>query len=245
LRTELLNSSAAADGNTSSAGATSNSATNGLALDANSLAATSALQNFQVTNADVSAFIGLAGTPGSDGSSAMPYPTMGLTGTSSQATLDADTGLLTIGSGGSVTLTWNPAALGASALADYLDSLGFVVVGSTATGQAGQSYDLSGFNGASLGVGGALSATGFTVPAVPATPGTPNQGGVVLAVQSSTAPGYTAQVIGSTLSVNDNTTSGSVTGNSASNTLAVTANEIAHGTAQTTSTASSVGGSVL
>ncbi|WP_038205697.1 beta strand repeat-containing protein [Xenophilus azovorans] len=239
LRTELLNSSAAADGNTSSAGATSNSATNGLALDANSLAATSALQNFQVTNADVSAFIGLAGTPATGGSIEHDFSaSVTATGLAGNA---AD-GVVTL-TGGTLTVQ-NPGAL-SDAERNYLESLaGWSYTGGVLTGPAVALGTIPSPLYSSLDTGGTASLP-FTIPAVAPTPGTPNQGGVVLAVQSSTDPGYTAQVIGSTLSVNDNTTSGSVTGNSASNTLAVTANEIAHGTAQTTSTASSVGGSVL
>jgi len=238
LRTELLNSSAAADGNTSSAGATSNSATNGLALDANSLAATSALQNFQVTNADVSAFIGLAGTQGSPGGS---YPGASVSATVGPLTALNGAGQLTVPTGETVVFSWSGLdAATALALESYLTGLGFSVASGSATAGPG-TYDLSGFDGRSL-VGTTLNTTGFNAPAVA---GTPNQGGVVLAVQSSTDPGYTAQVTGSTLSVNDNTSSGSVTGNSASNTLAVTANEIVHGTTQTASTANSAGGSVL
>lgn len=233
LRTELLNSSAAADGNTSSAGATSNSATNGLALDANSLAATSALQNFQVTGADVSAFIGLAGTEGASGG---PFD-YSITGTDLSHSAGAFTG-------GTLSISTLAGGVGGTALSTaqitYLQSQGWTLSGNTLTRDASGYVATAGeYGDADEGGSFARSATTFSVP------GTPNQGGVVLAVQSSTDPGYTARIIGSTLSVNDNATSGSVTGNSASNTLAVTANEIAHGTAQTTSTASSVGGSVL
>jgi len=228
LRTEILNSSVAANGNTSSAGATSNSATNGLALDANSLAATSALQNFQVTDADVSAFIGLAGTQPSVGG---PFNYV-ITGASLGH--DSENGVLDAGTLNIDASDLTPAQI------QYLRDNGWSLSGATTLSRSAIDYP------ADVSQYAALLTTGLTLNGVAADlPGMPNQGGVVLAVQSSTDPGYTAQVIGSTLSVNDNVTSGSVTGNSASNTLAVTANEIAHGTAQTTSTASSVGGSVL
>jgi len=233
LRTELLNSTVAADGNTSSAGATSNSAANGLALDANSLATTSALQNFQVTNADVSAFIGLAGTEGASGGP-FGYSVTGTdlshsAGTFTGGTLSIDT--LTGGAGG-FALT--------SAQITYLQSQGWTLSGNTLTRDASGYVATAGeYGDADEGGSFVRGAATFSVP------GTPNQGGVTLAVQSSTDAGYTAQVIGSTLSVSDNTTSGSVTGNSASNTLAVTANEIAHGTTQVTSAADSIGSAVV
>jgi len=231
LRTELLNSSVAADGNASSAGATSNSATNGLALAANSVAATSALQNFQVTNADVSAFIGIPA-----GTTFVPGDAFNFLVTGTGLQYDGDTDSVIAG-----TLQVNAGALSAAqitALQGAGWSLSGGVLTRSAVGYFGTMTGTEFGNLVDLGTTGSGMTAGTTVPV-------PAQGGVTLAVQSSTLPGYTAQVIGSTLSVSDNTTSGSVAGNSASNTLAVTANDIAHGTTQTTSTASSVGGAVL
>lgn len=60
----LLNSSVEANGNTGSASATSNSAVNGVGIDAGSVATTSAVQNAQLTSADVTSRVGLSGQGG-------------------------------------------------------------------------------------------------------------------------------------------------------------------------------------
>lgn len=208
----------AADGNRLIATANGNSGVTGVALTGNLVAASSALQSFQVSDADLSAAIGVEGTPPSPGfvtnASASGNGTMSVAG---------DT--LTV-SGSPVTLTFAAHNFSAAEAA-YLNSLGnvsgAVAGGNTITLGVG-TIDTTVFDGFafSSGSGGVnsgdetISLTGFSQPALP---GTPNSGGVMLTVAGS--------IDGSRLSVDGNAAQGSVIANNAANTVLVDANSVA------------------
>lgn len=223
-----IGSTIASNANVSTASATSNSADNSLALDANTLAGTSALQNVQTTSAGVNALIGLAGTPFIPGTDPTEYEGVGGSGTVTGGVATATGTTLIIPTGATLTLDFGADVTDAArtALAAYLDGLGFVVDSVAGTATIGEgTYDLSAFDSVgAVTAGGVNTVTifGFTEPGTSAVSASPAQGGVILAVGGPVA--------GSTLSVNGNTTSGSVTGNSASNSSAVSANALEAGT---------------
>jgi len=222
----VTNSSVFADRNSATASATSNSAFNTLGLDAGSLASSSAVQNVQTTSAAVNALIGQAGLAGSPETFAASYD-VGASSNVSQNTTLSGGGMLTVADN---DVTFDLSGLPTTernALLGLLDSLGFSVIGNTATAAMGQTYNLSSLTTRQL-ANNALSFEGFTVAGMAATAGTPNLGGVMLAVG--------ADVIDSTLSVAGNVTNGSAAGNRAVNTSVLKGNDVLTGSTLTSAT---------
>jgi hypothetical protein len=219
----VTGSTVVSNGNSSSAVATSNSATNGLTLAGNAIASSSALQNSQATSADVNALIGLAGTPAVAPTPAVPFSYQGH-GTLS-GTLNGGDDTYTLAPGSIVTTT-----VANEAQAAYLALHGWT---RTAPGSLQLQRDLSGtvvsvalYNSLNAPAGNTYSGT---IPASGGSPAIANQGGVTVAV--------TGAVTNSQLSVNGNTANGAVTGNSATNSVAVTGGNIAAGSGNTVATA--------
>ncbi|CAN5401915.1 hypothetical protein BH10PSE16_BH10PSE16_33380 [soil metagenome] len=233
---DVERSTVVADSNTARASATSNNASNALAIDAlGSLASSSALQNAQITSADVNALIGQAGTPGNPPVAAGTYTTGAAAApvASADVTYTSGTGDFVVASGKTVTFSTTGAGADKAALENYLTSLGFTVDSVAGTASVtGQTVNLSSLNNVNQAVSGGNSTysfTGFTTTGVAATAATPNLGGVNLAVGGA--------VTGSSLSVSDNTTYGLARGNSASNLTSVKGNVIAAGSSSTVATA--------
>lgn len=233
---DVTRSAVVADGNTARASATSNNASNALAIDAlGSLASSSALQNAQFTNAGVNALIGQAGTAGTPAVAAGTYTT-GAAATpvaSGDVTYNAATGSFAVASGKTVTFSTAGAGTDKAALETYLSSLGFTVDSAAGTASVtGTTVNLSSLNNVNQSVGGGNSTysfSGFTTSGVLATNGTPNLGGVNLAVGGA--------VTDSALSVSGNTTYGLARGNAASNLTSVKGNVIAAGSNANVATA--------
>ncbi|KQW57196.1 beta strand repeat-containing protein [Variovorax sp. Root411] len=220
----VTGSTVAANGNTSTAAATGNSAANGLSIAANELASSSALQNFQATSASVNALIGQAGVAGSPGIPGGPF-NYTVTGTLVFGTYDnvSDTWLVTTG-----TLNVNATGFSADQIA-YLIGDGWTPAGPGIYQKNAAGMTLSPVRYGQLSpASGGATFVGIAA-GIPATAGTPNQGGVMVAVGEN--------VTGSLLSVKGNSTSGSVVGNSASNSMAISANEITAGSGQTVASA--------
>lgn len=202
-------SSINSDKNSLSASATSNAASNRLGLTANDIATTSGVTNFQVTDANLSARIGVAGTPGND---FVPEDEFGIAASAVDvAALHGDiTGTdVTLNSG---QLSFSTASLSVEQIA-YLTSNGWTESGGVVTGDASLLGTISLADYTTLTEGGTANLT-YTIPAIPASNGTPNIGGVTIVADGAT-------IIDSTLSVDGNKVSGSVTGNSAANALSV------------------------
>jgi hypothetical protein len=223
----VTRSSVVADGNTARAAATSNNASNALAVVASgSLASSSAQQNVQVTSAGVNAVIGRAGTPGNSGVPAGPYAGgASVTAPNGTFSYNSTNEVLTAVTAAVVFSTAGVAGAEKAALESYLSSLGFVVdsLANTASIPQGQNVNVStlGTRTYSSGANQSFSFNGFTSPGVPATAGTPNSGGVNLALGGN--------VINSALSVSGNTSYGLTRGNVASNRTEVKGNAIASG----------------
>jgi hypothetical protein len=226
---DVRRSSITSEGNTLRASATANAGVTGVALDATNVNTSSAVVNAQVSSSDVSALLGAEGTG----------PTAAVTGPGASATPYASNPFtVTVGvgisntSGAAVTIALN-GALTADEVT-FLNTLpgvsGAVVGGTSFTLAPAAILPLANFPGLGLntdaGTGNQILA--FSSISAPASLGTPNEGGVTL-----TALGDIAD---STLSVLSNLTSGSVTGNAATNTNAVTGTNI--GTGSTTVVAS-------
>lgn len=216
----VTGSTIAANDNTSTAAATSNSAGNGLSIAANGLSSSSALQNFQTTSASVNALIGQAGVAGSPGIPGGPF-NYTVTGTMVFGTYDnvTDTWLVTTG-----TLNVNATGFSADQIA-YLIGDGWTPAGSGIyqKNAAGMTLSPTRYGQLSPENGGGATFDGIAA-GIPATAGTANQGGVAVAVGGNVA--------GSLLSVKGNDTNGSVVGNSASNSMAISANAITAGSGQ-------------
>ncbi len=240
---DVTSSSIVSNGNVLTAGATGNRADNLVDLSGNTLATTSALTNFQQSEADIQALIGIEGGP------ATPAVAPAIGGTTSdigQATGTMDynsiSNILDV-SGSPVTMTFTGHNFTAAEVA-YLNSLSYVsgatLGGNSITIAVGSHLVYPDFNGFSFSTGTpsagdeTMSFIGFTAPNVAgaaASPGTPNVGGVTVAIGDD--------VSASTVSVNANSTAGSVTGNSAVNSVAVDGTSVPDGSDhfQTTATA--------
>lgn len=225
---DVTRSAVVADGNTARASATSNNASNALAIDAlGSLASSSALQNAQFTRAGVNTLIGQAGTAGTPAVAAGTYTT-GAAATAvptGDVAYNSQTGSFTVASGKTVTFSTAGAGSDKAALENYLSSLGFTVDSGAGTASVtGTTVNLSSLNNVNQGVSNGNSTysfSGFTTSGVLATDGTSNLGGVNLAVGGA--------VTHSALSVSGNTTYGLARGNAASNLTSVKGNAIAAG----------------
>jgi hypothetical protein len=233
-----VGSSMVADSNTSVASGTSNSASNSLALSGNSPAGTTALQNVQTTGAAVSAVIGLAGTPAVPGVDPGSYPSVAITSdTIPSATFSHVGKVLSISSGTMVLHFSGVSGAALSALQSALTDLGFTVAGSSATAGPG-SYNFGAFfstvNFSQSSSNTTLAISNFNFPGSPGTPAVAPKGGVTLAVGGN--------VTGSALSVDNNSTSGSATGNKATNGSVVSANTLDAGTGRTDASGGIVAG---
>ncbi|MBS0427179.1 MAG: S-layer family protein [Proteobacteria bacterium] len=220
--TLIDNATVGAQGNLLQAKAVSNGATNVLSLDANSLAATGALQNMQVTAANVSSVIGVTGTAPTDGGP-FGYQITG-TGLAHSGTM------FTAG-----TLYVDTSSLSSDAIA-YLQAQGWGVSGPHQLSRNAAGYAATIPQYADLSEGGSISLSGN----VPPSTGTPNGGGVVLAVRG----GESITVRDSRLSVSGNTTAGSVTGNAATNTASASANGLSSTSGSDAASASTAGGAL-
>ena len=224
----VTRSSVVADGNTARAAATSNNASNVVAIDASgNLATSSAQQNVQMTTASVSSFVGQAGIPGSPETFDAEYQGGGASPVSPNTTLSGGGLLNVVDSDVAFDLSGLPTTE-RNELLGLLESLGFSVAGNTATAAAGSSYDLSSLGTRSLN-DNILSFNGFFVAGMPATAGTPNLGGVNLAIGGD--------VTNSALSVSGNTTYGLTRGNVATNSTTVKGNTIASGSSSSVASA--------
>jgi len=216
------NATVSAQGNLLQAKAVSNGATNVLSLDANSLAATGALQNMQVTAANVSSVIGVPGTAPTDGG---PFSYQ-ITGTG----LAHSNAVLTAG-----TLYVDTSSLSSDAIA-YLQTQGWGVSGPHQLSRNAAGYPATVSQYGDLVEGGSLALSGN----VPPSTGTPNGGGVMLALRG----GESITVRDSRLSVSGNTTAGSVTGNAATNTASASANGLSSTSGSDVASASTAGGAL-
>lgn len=238
---DVTRSAVVADGNTARASATSNNASNALAIDAlGSLASSSALQNAQFTRAGVNALIGQAGTAGTPAVAAGTYTT-GAAATAvptADVVYNAQTGSFAVASGKTVTFSTAGAGTDKAALENYLSSLGFTVDSAAGTASVtGTTVNLSSLNNVNQGVSNGSSTysfSGFTTSGVLATNGTPNLGGVNLAVGGA--------VTDSALSVSGNTTYGLARGNAATNLTSVKGNAITSGSNADVASAGEVSG---
>ncbi|PZQ77615.1 MAG: hypothetical protein DI563_03085 [Variovorax paradoxus] len=218
------NATVGAEDNLLQAKAVSSGATNTLALSANSLAATGALQNMQVTAANVSSVIGVPGTAPTSGGT-YDYVVQGTELSHSGGAFNGGTLSIDITQDGGLSAD----------LVAYLQTA------------AGGSWTLDGSvlsrNAAGYAASGAEYLAGaFTRDAtVPASTGTPNGGGVVLAVLG----GESITVRDSRLSVSGNTTAGSATGNAATNTASASANAVASTSGSYRASADAIGGSLF
>lgn len=218
-------SSIAANGNRSLASATANSAANALSIDVNGLATTSGVQNFQAAGADITALIGLPGTPPTPGAPADTFiigvsAQIGLTGTLADDEVTLTGGTLVV-----------PVASLTTARIDYLTANGWSISGGNISGPATLLGTISLADYTTLLAGNTASLS-YTIPAVPATAGVPNQGGVTVTAG--------ADITGSSISVSGNVTAGSVTGNAATNSLEIAATGISAGSDLAVSTAGSL-----
>lgn len=243
---DVTSSSVVSNGNVLTAGATGNRADNLVDLSGNTLATTSALTNYQQSEGNLSALIGITGTGGTPfipGTPDIPGYTANVSGSSGTGTYTTSGNDIIIT--GSITVTFSQPLTQREA--DYLNGLSGVS-GATA---GGTSISLTGTVNTTAfsnlqtnsGTGGyntgdeTFTVAGFNVPLIPgtpdtpATPRTPNNGGVTIALGEDVAA--------STISVDDNSIAGSVTANSATNSVAVDGTSVPDGSDhfQTTATA--------
>ncbi|MDM0117590.1 S-layer family protein [Variovorax sp. J22R133] len=222
----VANSGLEANGNSSVASATSNSATNALSMSANLVATSSALQNTQMTTAAVTALIGLPAVPGSPGTLPVPF---WINATASDL-IGTSVGLWETVTGGTLSV---PTSSLTPAEITYLENNGWSLIGNNLTTAAAPVLGTIPFAVYVDFAEGRPVPFPATIPGAPATARVPDQGGVTLAVGGA--------VTGSTLSVNGNTASASVTGNSASNSVSIAGTSIAAGSGQTVASVSAGG----
>ncbi|KPL66927.1 hypothetical protein SZ64_01735 [Erythrobacter sp. SG61-1L] len=247
IQDEVTDSSVVSNNNLLTAGATGNRADNLIDLSGNTLATTSALVNFQQTEADIQALIGIEGSEGTPfipGTPDTPGYTASMSGSSSAGSFVPSGNNIDIT--GSITVTFSGTFNQREV--DYLNSIagvsGATVGGNTITLTG--TVDTTAFNSLNTdnGTGGygvgnddTFTVSGFNVPLIPgtadtpATPRTPNNGGVTIALDSSLSA--------STVSVEGNSIAGSVTGNSAANTVKVAGNSVPDGSDHFQGTATS------
>jgi hypothetical protein len=210
----ISGSTVASDSNSLSAQATSNSADNSVGVSANSVTTTSGLTNFQTTDADVSALIGV---PGQEYIAPTPFTVNANAVRNGYSESDG-------------TASWSDGEYWV-ALTDLtgsqqaaLEDQGWVVGTGADAGRLVQTF---GSGSAPVGsVTNTIQVSGTTG----GQSATPNIGGVTIAAQGDA-------IVASTLSVDSNKVNGAVTGNSATNTLSVAAGTIANGSDLSVSTA--------
>jgi hypothetical protein len=221
---DVTDSSIASNGNTLSSGATGNRADNLLDLAGNGLATTSAIANFQVVSeeAEITSHIGIAGglqnvivDPGTPDIDPVPF-NITITGTG----LGHESGAFTSGTLYVDVTGFTPAQL------EALEDAGWSESGEDTYSRSAIGYVATAGEYGDLDEGGSMVRTEDTalIPGIPATYAdvyVPGSGGVTIAIGGDLDP--------STVSVDGNTTSGSVTGNSASNALTVSGTGVADG----------------
>jgi len=204
----ISGSSVLADANRSVASATANAASNGLAVEGTNLWSTAALQNVQFNAASVRADIGLEGTAGTPAGEPVPF----------QVTAMQEVQVSFSGNN-SVPVTLLSTIQKADLTADqisYLTANGWTNNANTLTKSTSQgSMNPAQYSTWVAALPETVDVNGST-PGSAAVAAVPNQGGVILAVR-----GTGMSIADSTLSVSNNVTSGSVTGNSASNSVDV------------------------
>ena len=218
---DVISSSVTSELNTLRASAAANTGLTAVALDATNINTTTSVANAQIAQANVSALIGVAGT------GATPADPFSYT----EVLADGyvwNSGTKSIVSG---NFTVDGAGLTAAQRSYLTSVLGYTLsTGTTYTKDAaGTSATLIQLGTLTTGV--AQSAT------IPATNGSLNEGGITL-----TALG---DVTDSTLSVLSNLTSGSVTGNAATNSVSVTGTNVGAGSTSTESQTYLVGANNL
>ena len=221
---EVIDSSVASNGNTLSSGATGNRADNLLDLSGNGLATTSAITNFQVLSeeAEITSTIGTPSgvqevqtSPGTPDIEPMSF-NLTITGTD----LAHSDGEFTGGTLFVDTTGFSPAELSALAADGWSPS------GENQYSRDAAGYVATPLEYGTLDEGGSMTRSAETA-LIPGTPPTydevlvPGAGGVTVAIGDD--------VSGSTVAVNGNSVSGSVTGNSASNALTASGNGVADG----------------
>lgn len=223
---DVTASSVVSEGNALTSGATGNRADNTLDLTGNGLATTSAVSNFQVVSAGtgISSNIGVQGgiqnvmvDPGTPDIDPVPF-NFGVGG--SGLAHDSEANMFTAG-----TLTVDVTLL-TEAERDALLADGWSEAGENTYSRSAIGYSATAVDYLDLTLGGTFSRS-LSTALIPGTPATfqdvyvPGSGGVTIAIG--------ADIEGSTVSVNGNTTSGSVTGNSARNALAVSGTGVEDG----------------
>lgn len=213
----ITDSTLRADGNRSIASATANSAATGVSVAATNLSASTAVQNLQVSSANVGAVIGQPGqaaTEGTSGTSEVPF-NFSVNGSGISGNFSGATGTIS----GTLTVqksTLSPNEITALVQDGWVDNtFGGLTRDASSLGVVDVSVYI-----ALLAPNGTATISGL-IPETLGTPGnpaTPHQGGVLLALR-----GAGLSVDGSTLSVSGNATTGSVTGNKASNSLSASA----------------------
>ena len=208
----ISNATIASDGNSLSAAATANAATNSVAFEGNAIASETGLLNFQVSSADMSALIGVEGMDGAPGG---PF-NYGITGNSS---INHDSGYIDQGEL-YIAITGNALT---TAEVQYLLGEGWAL--DSVNDRLVWDASATPFEDTSVAVytaiynGGTYDGISPQNDVAPDFAGTPNVGGVTIVADS-------ASIANSTLSVDGNAVAGSVTGNSAANTLAIDAGAI-------------------
>jgi hypothetical protein len=213
---DVIDSSIASDGNTLSASATANRADNWLEVSGNALATTAALTNFQLDPTDISAFIGIEGGAPTPFIPGEPADDFGFTVTGTGLVHDNVNNDFDAG-----TLYIDTTSLAANEIA-FLMTQGWSDGGLNTLTRSAVDWpatigDYSLIAGEGLGYNDTVPATSNT----PASPGTPNIGGVTVAIGGDIDP--------SSVSVSNNNVSGSVTGNSASNTVVLSGTDVIDG----------------
>ncbi|NDP61974.1 S-layer family protein [Polaromonas sp.] len=223
---DVTRSSVAADSNAARASATSNNVSNTLAIDAlSSLASSSALQNGQLTNANVNALIGRAGVVGVP-STAYAFNATPVNTDFNDASSPGSTS--SAGNGTTIPFTYIYSGWVRTADAAAANVAGWI----QGTG-ANNGFYYRQLNSESTGTANPTTFAAFPYSGTyGGTLSTPNLGGVNLAVGGA--------ITRSTLSVQNNTTYGVAQGNAATNVISVKGNAIAAGSSSTLATATDV-----
>ncbi|WP_418118104.1 beta strand repeat-containing protein [Variovorax sp. 350MFTsu5.1] len=195
----ISNSKIAATGNATLAGATSNSAANGVAIDAVGVSTTTAVQNLQLTSAAVSSLTGQEG-PLLTNKDGVQVVLGGASIQGSQLTVDGNS------AGGSAT---------GNAAANSIDVKGNTIA-------VGNGLPLAGAANIAAGLAGAVADHALSNIQLVTSPTISSK--VAAAFGVDTVPG--AAISGSTLSVSNNTQSAKAVGNTGSNTIALSATDV-------------------
>jgi len=195
----VSNSKIAATGNATLAGATSNSAANGVAIDAVGVSTTTAVQNLQLTSAAVSSLTGQEG-PLLTNKDGVQVVLGGASIQGSQLTVDGNS------AGGSAT---------GNAAANSIDVKGNTIA-------VGNGLPLAGAANIAAGLAGAVADHALSSIQLVTSPTISSK--VAAAFGVDTVPG--AAISGSTLSVSNNTQSAKAVGNTGSNAIALTATDV-------------------